>query len=101
MTEICPNCGLPKDICACETIAREEEKIKIFSIKKRFGKRVTVIEGISKDVDSKGILKDLKTKLACGGTIKDNIIELQGDHRRRIKDILVNLGFPGEKIEIS
>jgi len=101
MTEICPNCGLPKDICACETIAREEEKIKIFSIKKRFGKRVTLIEGISKDVDSKGILKDLKTKLACGGTIKDNIIELQGDHRRRIRDILVKLGFPGEKIEIS
>ncbi len=101
MTEICPNCGLPKDICACETIAKEEEKIKVSSVQKRFGKRVTIIEGISRDVDSKGILKELKTKLACGGTIKDNVIELQGDHRKRIKDILVKMGFPGDKIEIS
>ncbi len=101
MTEICPNCGLPKDICACETIAKEEEKIRISSIRKRFGKRVTLIEGISRDVDSKGILKELKTKLACGGTMKDDVIELQGDHRRRIKEILVKLGFPGDKIEVS
>ncbi|MCK4336028.1 MAG: stress response translation initiation inhibitor YciH [Candidatus Aenigmarchaeota archaeon] len=101
MTEICPNCGLPKDICACETIAKEEEKIRISSIRKRFGKRVTLIEGISRDVNSKGILKELKTKLACGGTMKDDVIELQGDHRRRIKEILVKLGFPGDKIEVS
>ncbi|MEE9323181.1 MAG: stress response translation initiation inhibitor YciH [Candidatus Aenigmarchaeota archaeon] len=101
MTDICPNCGLPKDICACETIAKEEEKIKIFSIKKRFGKRVTIIEGMSRDVDSKGILKDLKTKLACGGTMKNGVIELQGDHRRKMKEILVKLGFRGDQIEIS
>lgn len=101
MTEICPNCGLPKDICACETIAREEEKIKIFSVKKRFGKKVTIIEGMSKDIDSKSILKELKTKLACGGTLKGSTIELQGDHTRRIKEILVKLGFPGSKIEVS
>ena len=101
MTEICPNCGLPGDICACETIAREEEKIKIFSVRKRFGKKVTVIKGISKDVDTKGILKELKTKFACGGTIRGSAIELQGDHKRRSKDILVKLGFPGSKIEVS
>jgi len=101
MAEICPNCGLPKDICACETIAKEEEKIKVSSERKRFGKRVTIIEGISKDVDAKGILKELKTKLACGGTIKDNVIELQGDHRRKIREILVRLGFQDDRIEIS
>lgn len=101
MTEICPNCGLPKDICACETIAKEEEKIRISSTRKRFGKKVTLIEGMSRDVNSKGILKELKTKLACGGTMKDDVIELQGDHRRRIKEILVKLGFPGDKIEVS
>ena len=101
MTEICPNCGLPKDICACETIAKEEEKIKVSSSKKRFGKTVTTIEGISRDVDSKGILKELKTKLACGGTMKNGVIELQGDHRRKLKEILIKLGFPGDKIEVS
>ncbi len=101
MTEICPNCGLPKDICACETIAKEEEKVKVSSIKKRFGKSVTTIEGISKDVDVKGVLKELKQRLACGGTLKDGIIELQGDHRKKIRDILARIGFPAEKIEVS
>ena len=101
MTEICPNCGLPKDICACETIAKEEEKVKVSSIKKRFGKSVTTIEGISKDVDVKGVLKDLKTRLACGGTLKNGVIELQGDHRKKIRDVLARMGFPAEKIEIA
>jgi translation initiation factor 1 len=101
MTEICPNCGLPKDICACETIAKEEEKVRVSSIKKRFGKSVTTIEGISKDVDVKGVLKELKQKLACGGTLKDGTIELQGDHRKKIRDILIRIGFPMEKIEVS
>jgi translation initiation factor 1 len=101
MTEICPNCGLPKDICACQTIAKEEEKIRISSMKKRFGKSVTTVVGISKDVDIKNVLKELKMKLACGGTMKDGIIELQGDHRKKIKDLLVRIGFPTEKIEVS
>ncbi|MCX6818117.1 MAG: stress response translation initiation inhibitor YciH [Candidatus Aenigmarchaeota archaeon] len=101
MTEICPNCGLPKDICACQTIAKEEEKIRISSIKKRFGKSVTTVMGISKDVDVKNVLKELKMKLACGGTLKDGVIELQGDHRKKIKDLLVRIGFPTEKIEVS
>jgi translation initiation factor 1 len=101
MPEICPNCGLPKDICACETIAKEEEKIKVSSSKKRFGKTVTTIEGISKDVDIKNVLRELKTKLACGGTVKNGMIELQGDHRKKIKDILIKLGFPEEKIEVA
>ena len=98
---ICPKCGLPKDLCICETMAREEEKITVTLTKKRFGKSVTVIEGISKDVDVKKVLKQLKTKLACGGTYKNNEVELQGDHRDRIKGILVKLGFPGSKIEVS
>jgi translation initiation factor 1 len=101
MTEICPNCGLPKDICACETIAKEEEKVRVSSIKKRFGKSVTTIEGISKDVDVRGVLKELKTRLACGGTLKDGIIELQGDHRKKIREILAKIGFPAEKIEVG
>lgn len=101
MTEICPNCGLPKDICACQIIAKEEEKIKVSSIKKRFGKSVTIIAGISNDVDIKTVLRDLKNKLACGGTMKDGIIELQGDHRRKIREALVKMGFLSGKIEVS
>jgi len=101
MTGICPKCGLPKELCICETMAREEEKIKISLIKKRYGKTVTVIEGISKDVDIKKILKELKTKLACGGTYKNKSVELQGNHRGKLRELLVRLGFPNNKIETS
>jgi translation initiation factor 1 len=82
-------------------MAKEEEKIRVSLIKKRYGKTVTVIEGISKDVDVKKILKELKTKLACGGTYKNKTVELQGNHRVKLKDLMVKLGFPPEKIEIS
>ncbi|MEM7816119.1 MAG: stress response translation initiation inhibitor YciH [Candidatus Aenigmatarchaeota archaeon] len=101
MSEVCPNCGLPKELCVCETIAKESEKIRVSGIKKRYGKITTVIEGISKDVDIKNVLKELKTRLACGGTIKEGVIELQGNHTEKVKAILVKLGFPEEKIEVS
>ena len=52
-----------------------------------------------KDIDIKNISKELKHELACGGTIKNNIIELQGDHKGKIKPILMDLGFPEESIE--
>lgn len=101
MSGICPKCGLPQELCICETMAKEEEKIKVSLIKKRYGKSVTILEGISKDVDVKNVLKQLKTKLACGGTYKNKTVELQGDHKARIKELLVKLGFPSEKIELS
>jgi translation initiation factor 1 len=101
MPEICPKCGLPKDLCICQTIAKEDEKIKVYSEKKRYGKAVTIVEGVTKDIDIRNVLKELKTRLACGGTMKDNLIELQGDHKKKIKDILVKLGFQEDKIEVK
>jgi len=99
MSEVCPNCGLPKELCVCETIAKESEKIRILEVKKRYGKVSTMVQGLSRDVDSKGVLKDLKTRLACGGTLKDGVIELQGRHRDKVKAILVKLGFKEDQIE--
>ena len=49
-------------------------------------------------LDVKQIAKTLKNELACGGTHKDGIIELQGDHRKKIKEILVKLGFEEDSI---
>ena len=101
MPEVCSNCGLPKEICVCETIAIEEQKIKVATVNKRYGKTVTIIRGLSKEVDSKNILKEMKTRLACGGTIKDNEIELQGNHKDRVLGILLKLGFKKEQVEVS
>ena len=101
MSDICSKCGLPRELCTCEAMAKEEEKIRVYITERRFRKKTTVIEGISKDLNLKDILKEMKTKLACGGTLKEGMIELQGDHKAKIKNILVKLGFPENAIDVS
>jgi translation initiation factor 1 len=56
-----------------------------------------MISGIDKE-SIKDIAKKLKTELACGGTVKDNVIELQGDHTRKTKEKLIEYGFKEENI---
>ncbi len=97
--EICPKCGLPKQACVCEQIEKSSQKIRITTDRKRYGKIVTVVTGFEGGIDIKQIAKDLKNRLACGGTYKDNVIELQGDHRKKIKEELVKLGFDADSIE--
>ena len=94
MSEICATCGLPKDLCVCETIAREEQKITISVVDRRFGKLTTTISGLDeKTINLKDLAKKLKTKLACGGTLKEGVIELQGNHVEKVKEELTKLGF--------
>ena len=69
--------------------------------KRKFGKKYTIISGIGKESNIAEVLKKLKVKLACGGTAKSGNIELQGDHKHRAKEILSNLGFPEETIELQ
>ncbi|MBI4019980.1 MAG: stress response translation initiation inhibitor YciH [Candidatus Aenigmarchaeota archaeon] len=101
MSDTCMTCGLPKTLCVCETIAKEGEKVRVSGIQRRYGKFITVVSGLSKDVDPKKILKELKTRLACGGTLKDTTIELQGNHKEKVVQILMKLGFSKEQIETS
>lgn len=101
MSEICPVCGLPKELCVCETIAKESQKIKVYIERKKFSKTYTVIDGIDKkEINLKNLLKKLKTRFACGGTAKEGKIELQGDHKHNIRAVLVEAGFQPETIEI-
>lgn len=93
---ICPKCGLPEEACVCEQIVKAVQKIRVTTDKKRYGKIVTLISGFDKDVDVKKIAKTLKNKLACGGTYKGNVIELQGDHTKKIQDLLEEMGFNAE-----
>jgi len=94
---ICPKCGLPKQACICEEIAREEQRITIALEKRKFGKIITVISGVDK-TNIKDIGKKLKMELACGGTVKNGKIELQGNHERKIKEALIKIGFKEEQI---
>jgi len=98
---ICSKCGLPEELCVCEKIAKETQQIEVYIEKKKFNKVYTIIIGIqTKDIDMKDLLKKLKNKLACGGTIKEHRIELQGDHKFRVKQVLISLGFASEMISV-
>ncbi|MDO8508427.1 MAG: stress response translation initiation inhibitor YciH [Nanoarchaeota archaeon] len=96
--DIDPNFGLPADTDVFEEIAKSEQHIKVMTEKRRYGKSITLVAGFSKGLDIKGIAKSLKEKLACGGTVKSDVIELQGNHQKQVKPILVKLGFPQESI---
>lgn len=99
MTDICPKCGLPTDICVCEDIAREQQNIMIYTVRRRYGKMVTVVEGIdANDINIEELAKKLKTKCASGGTVKDGNIELQGDHKKTVYNTLMEMGFNAEMV---
>jgi translation initiation factor 1 len=90
--------GLPPELCV--QLGAEQQIIKIKLEKRKFGKEVTVIEGLDQTVfDLWKIASHLKSKLATGGTVKNGHIEVQGDHRHRVKNILINeFGIPPENI---
>ena len=102
MEEICPVCGLPKDLCVCGTIKRETERIKVRLELRRYNKPVTVIEGINEsEKELQKIAKQLKKWAACGGSAKEGKIILQGDHRDKVPTFLKRLGFEEGQIEVT
>lgn len=102
MAEICPTCGLPKDLCACREIEKEQQRIRIRLETRKFGKPTTIVNGVDdKSTDLGEMAKKLKNFCACGGTAKNGLIILQGDHRDRVKKYLVDLGYPEGNIELQ
>ncbi len=73
--------------------------IRVFVERKgRRGKAVTVLRGVPGDaVAQKTLLKQLKAKLGTGGTCKDGVIEIQGDHRDRVIELLTAQGHISKK----
>ena len=90
--------NLPSSTDVFEEIAKSEQQIKVTTQTRRYGKKTTLVEGFDKHMEVKEIGKRLKERLACGGTVKNSVIELQGDHKKRVKPILVELGFSEDSI---
>lgn len=101
MPEICPVCGLPKSICVCRTISREQQRIKVKLETRKWGRPVTIIEGLDGDKNElEQLAKKLKSVCASGGTVKNGAILLQGDHRDKVKEVLLSMGHSEENVEV-
>ena len=92
--------GLPEELGIGDLLVEDQQNIRIYIEKRKWGKNVTIIEGFDKEINLKILLKKLKSKVASGGTAKNGRIELQGDHSHTVKDHLINSGFDEGKIEI-
>tara|TARA_Y100000310_G_scaffold342215_1_gene444357 strand:- start:6411 stop:6746 length:336 start_codon:yes stop_codon:yes gene_type:complete len=101
MSEIDPITGLPKELGVWENISKEDQTIHIEVVRRRFGKLTTVISGFDKSINVKELAKKLKGKLACGGTYKDQTIELQGEHSDRVKELIIEEGYSASSITVK
>ena len=100
---MCPRCGNSIVECSCkqdEYIPDGDGTVRISrETKGRKGKGVTVIRGVPLQQDDlKRLAKKLKQKCGTGGTTKDRIIEIQGDHRNTLFEELTQQGF---KVKLS
>ncbi len=100
MADTCPDCGLPRELCVCVAMGIKDQQITVYLDKRSYGKNVTIVEGVD-EKNAKELVKTLKSKLACGGTYKEGRIELQGDHKRKLKAMLVKYGFKESQMQVK
>jgi len=83
---MCPDCRQPLTGCTCRTAAKSALKgdgvVRVSrQTKGRGGKCVTIVKGLALEPDALAVLgKQLRTACGSGGTVKDGVIEIQGDH---------------------
>jgi translation initiation factor 1 len=94
---MCPGCNKPALQCICkkkQSIPKDGIVRLMRETKGRKGKGVTLINGVPLDmVALKKLAKSLKQKCGSGGSVKDGVIEIQGDHRDILEKELAALGY--------
>jgi translation initiation factor 1 len=84
----------------CESLSQENQRITISNDKRKWGRVVTIVTFNGEMPDLKKMLKKAKTYCASGGTIRENQIEIQGEHKNKLRKLLIKEGIPIENIEI-
>lgn len=95
----CERCGQLEQQCSCpppppvrKPPAKQTARIQLQRRKK--GKLVTVVRGLAaEDNDLNELLTQLKTACGAGGTLKEDALEIQGDHVARVRDQLLAIGY--------
>lgn len=101
----CPDCQQPKSQCECRSLRQAlipagDGIVRLQRESKgRKGKGVTLITGVAlADAQLKALAKELKQRCSTGGSIKDGVIEIQGDHRDLLSKVLQSKGY---KVKLS
>jgi translation initiation factor 1 len=98
---ICPGCSSPVKQCTCrkQTSPIGDGRVRVSrETKGRKGKGVTLIKGLAMDADTLALMgKKLKAMCGAGGTVKEGVIEVQGDHIERILDYLQKQGIRAKR----
>ena len=96
---ICPGCGAPARECSCSKTADQPIPVRIVARlrmekKGHGGKTVTVVDGLPRHgAFLKALCQELKRACGTGGAVADGTIELQGDLRQQVREVLVEKGL--------
>lgn len=99
---MCPACRQPVAQCQCKQAVPSPKGDGVVRVgretKGRGGKAVTVVRGVALAPDALAALgKQLRTQCGSGGTVKDGVIEVQGDHADRVVALLQQQGFTAKR----
>jgi len=99
---LCPNCRRPVRDCVCPKGAPGAAKPAAVRVgretKGRAGKGVTTVTGLPMSLsDIESLAARLKKRCGSGGTVREGVIEIQGDHRDVIVAELTKLGWPAKR----
>ena len=101
---MCDECGKPAADCVCgkkkQSFAKQDGFVRVGrETKGRKGAGVTVISGVALSFDDlKQLAKDLKSRCGVGGTVKDGVIEIQGDQRDWVIEELAKRAFKVKRV---
>jgi translation initiation factor 1 len=100
---MCPACGQPLAACVCKQMAKAAPQgdgvVRVYREKQgRGGKTVTVVRGLPLPADALAALgKRLRAACGAGGTAKDGVLEVQGDHAERVLALLLAEGYRAKR----
>ena len=95
----CERCGELEEDCACPPPPRQltppaQQTARLAVEKRKRGKLVTVVRGLpAEENDLPALLARLKTACGAGGTLKEDLLEIQGDHQERVRALLIEIGY--------
>jgi len=96
LIQACPKCGRSPSQCLCDDhtdTSHAGPKVAKLRMEKRKGKPVTIIFDLNGVVSLKDLGRQLKNLVSAGGTAKMDTIEIQGEHRERVRAYLIEQGF--------